>query len=218
MTTKLHNKNKHSQINASQALNKQQIKDTLYAGLYDPVVKQFKTRLQGLAALNSFVARHSNSSFTYRGKLYNHDSDRPPLVEPRELMSSLHPLMNCYLQDLDEINRRELPHVLDYIHSLLIQSNNLQCHPTTSADPKHEPNKLLSSSDLSKRHSTPLENLYDIVNTDFKALGLIKQRRATNLLIASAASVTSFQLIPSRRYDHELRTYGTQSFLSSAIT
>jgi hypothetical protein len=192
MTTKHHHQNKHNQRNALQALNKQQIKDTLYAELYDPVVKQFKTRLQGLAAHKSFVARHSNSSFTYRGKLYNHDPDRPPLVDPRELMSSLHPLMNCYLQDLEEINRRELPHVLNYINRLLNQSNNLQRHPTTSADPKHEPNKRLSSSDLSKEHSTPLENLYDIVNTDFKALSLIKQRRATNLLIASAASVTSF--------------------------
>jgi hypothetical protein len=188
MTTKLHHQNKQSQHNTLQTLNKQQIKDTLCAELYDPVIKQFKTRLQGLAGLNSFLARHSNSSFTFRGKLYNHDHDRPLLVEPRELISSLHHLMDCYLEDLDEINHRELPLVLDYINRLLNHSNDFQHHPNGITDEWPGPNKHRSSSNTYTGYSSQLEHLNFIANQDLKALGFINQRRARNLLLESAGN------------------------------
>lgn len=178
MTTKLQHQNNHSQRNAPHTLNKQQIKDALYADLYNPVVNHFKTRIEDLARLNSLLARHSNGSFTYMGKLYNHLPDEPPSAKAKELIPSLHPLMNLYLKDLDAINLYELPHVLEYINRLLNQSHNLQHHLKWP-----DPNKQRSSGSTCTSYSIQLQHLYLIANRDLKALGLINQRRAKNLLL-----------------------------------
>jgi hypothetical protein len=178
MTTKPHHQNKDSQCTNIRILNKQQIKDVLYAELYDPVIRHFKTRIENLARLNSFLGCHSHGSFTYKGKLYNHLPDEPPAVKAKELIPSLHPLMNLYLKDLDAINLYELPHVLDYIHRLLNKSNNLQHQPERS-----DQNKQRSSSNTFISYSSPLEQIYSFANQDLKALGLINQRRAKNLLL-----------------------------------
>ena len=164
MTTKHHHQNKHSQLNAQQTWNKQQIKDLLYSALYNPVQHHFKKRLIDLARVNSFLAGDPNQAFTFMGQLYNHNTDRSSLVQPNDLATLLHPLMGKYLRDLAEINHNELPYVLGYIDRLSNSFNGLQVHRSP-------------------------QDLNLITNQNFKALGLIKQRQAKNLALCSATNV-----------------------------
>lgn len=158
MTTKHNHQNKHSQRNALQTLNKQQIKDLLYSALYGPVQHHFKKRLNDIARVNSLLAGDPNQAFTYKEQLYNYNTDQSSLVQPNDLATLLHPLMGKYLRDLAEINQNELPYVLGYIDRLSNSFNGLQDHQ--------------SPQDL---------NIIAIQN--LKALDLIKQRQANNLRI-----------------------------------
>ena len=54
---------------------KQQIKDALYAYLYAPVTKQFRSRIETLIARNTILGGYSHKHYVYKGTIYNADTD-----------------------------------------------------------------------------------------------------------------------------------------------
>jgi len=147
--------------------SKQQIKDALYAFLYDPVQVQFKNRIDLIITRNAILGGFSHRHFMYKGDLYNSESTHPPLNRNR-LLPQLRADMEDYLKDVRELNNNELPYVLGFINQVLNSSNDLQDYlkilPESVHHPLHQlidpaPVKLQSSQlSVSSRSRTRTRN------------------------------------------------------------
>lgn len=161
---------------------KSQIKDILYAFLYAPVQKKFKTRLDTLITRNTSLTGASHNSFIYKDNLYSCDAGKLPRKLTR-LVSQLHPQMDEYLKDQKTLNDIEISYVVGFITTVLNASNDLQDYLRVFPESVHRPieqliascpcrNKKLTEFDVScmqKKHQTTID--------------LIKQRMVLNLLI-----------------------------------
>ena len=161
---------------------KKQIKDLLYAFLYEPVEKQFKQRLDALIARNTVILGASHQSFTYKGNLYSND----PAALPRKLnrlAPQLAPDMDAYLADLKQLNDREIPYVIGFINQVLNSSNDLHDYLRVLPSSLHQPiQRLIVSCPCRTKRLTDSE-VQEMQAKNQQSIDLIKQRMVTNLLI-----------------------------------
>ena len=160
---------------------KQQVKDALYAYIYDPVKKQFKQRIDTLILRNSLLGRYSHNHFVYKGELYNAESTHPPLRKNR-LIVQLKPAMDEYLKDLGELNNTELPYVLGFINQVLNSSCDMQDYLKVLPPAIHTPlNKFIASCPC-KSSRLASSKVDEMVDMNSESIKLIQRRLVLNLI------------------------------------
>ena len=161
---------------------KLQIKELLYAFLYEPVQNQFKKRLITLVQRNTAITGVSHQSFTYRGNLYTIDTSPVPRKLTR-LVPQLHPDMDAYLADLKQLNDREMPYVLGFINQVLNSSNDPHDYLRLLPASVHPPiQKLIDSCPCRTKHLSD-EQVKEMQAKNQQSINLVKQRMVTNLLL-----------------------------------
>ena len=161
---------------------KSQIKDMLYAFLYEPVQRQFKTRLDSLIKRNTVILGASHQSFIYKGNLYTCDIAPPPRKLNR-LVPPLVPDMETYLTDQKQINDKEIPYVVGFINQVLNASNDLHDYLRVLPQSLHPPiQKLIDSCPYRTKKLTDVE-VQEMQAKNQRYIDLVKQRMVTNLLI-----------------------------------
>ena len=161
---------------------KSQIKDKLYAFLYEPVQRQFKTRLDSLIKRNTVILGASHQSFIYKGNLYTCDITPPPRKLNR-LVPQLVPDMDAYLADLKQLNDKEVPYVMGFINQVLNSSNDLHDYLRLLPSSVHQPiQKLIDSCPYRTKKLTD-EQVQELQTRNKQSIDLVKQRMVTNLLI-----------------------------------
>lgn len=161
---------------------KSQIKDLLYASLYDPIQRQFQKRIQDLVNKNCSLISSTHKSFIYKGELYNNDTIKPP-VRLNRLVVQLRPMMDDYLKDIKELNDRELPYVLGFINQVLNSSNSLQDYLKLLPPSMHQPLKKMIETCPCRACSLSEDKIKAITDKNIEPISLIKQRMVKNLLI-----------------------------------
>lgn len=161
---------------------KQQIKDALYDLLYTPVQKQFKLRLDTLIIRNTLLAANSHKSFNYKGVFYTCDAGPAPRKWNR-LVPQLREQMDEYLNDLRELNEKELPYVLGYINQVLNASNDLGDYLRLFPDNAHTVIEKLAETCPCKATKLSNERVAMMWKQNELPINLMKQRMVTNLLI-----------------------------------
>ena len=161
---------------------KSQIKELLYAFLYEPVQRQFKTRLDSLIKRNTVILGASHQSFIYKGNLYTCDISPPPRKLNR-LVPQLVPDMEAYLTDQKQIIDKEMPYVMGFINQVLNASNDLHDYLRVLPQSLHPPiQKLIDSYPCRTKKLTDAE-VQEMQAKNQRYIDLAKQRMVTNLLI-----------------------------------
>lgn len=161
---------------------KQQIKDALYAHLYDPVQKDFRTRLETIIQRNCLIGGHSHKHVMFKGALYNVDSTVPPLPRNR-LAPALREEMEAYLKDLDQLNNHELPYVLGYINQVLNSSCDMEDYLRVLPESVHRPLLQLQASCPCRTSALSEDKAERLRLENDASIKLMKERMVTNLLI-----------------------------------
>lgn len=162
---------------------KQQIKDLLYAFLYQPVQDKYQHKLAAIITKNSQLLGSSFDSFIYRGEVYKANEKSKLPRRMNRLHKSLEPEMQAYLEDVNRLNGYELPYVLGFINQVLNSSDDLQDYLKVLPESVHQP--LM---DLMATCECRTARLTDEVITDIQAknsvpIDLMKQRQMLNLLL-----------------------------------
>jgi len=160
---------------------KKQIKEALYAFLYDPVQKQFKLRIDTLIIKNTLLGNHRHKSFTYRGENYNCDTTPIPRKK-NQLLTQLQPVMNEYLKDLRELNEKELPYVLGFINQVLNSSNDLKDYLRLLPESVHYPIQALIATCPCQAKSLADDAVAKLKEKNSLSISLMKQRQVLNLI------------------------------------
>ena len=161
---------------------KQQIKDALYAFLYDPVQQQFKIRLDTLIMRNTLMGSHAHKHFTYKGVVYNSDATSPPTRKNR-LQPALRPQMDDYLVDLHQLNNHELPYVLGFLNQVLNASCDLSDYLRVLPESVHYPLNQLLATCPCRTTSLDDDKVLRLRNKNQEPIEMIKRRLVMNLLI-----------------------------------
>lgn len=161
---------------------KSQIKELLYAFLYEPVQRQFKTRLDSLIIRNTAIAVASHQSFTYRGNLYTIDTSPVPRKLTR-LVPQLHPDMDAYLADLKQLNDKEVPYVMGFINQVLNASNDPHDCLRLLPSSVHQPIQALIDSCPCRTKKLTDEQVQEMQTRNQHSIDLVKSRMVINLLI-----------------------------------
>lgn len=160
---------------------KQTIKDALYSFIYGPVQKQFKSRIETLINRNTLMGGHKHKHFTYKGVVYTCDATPPPTKKNR-LNSNLRDEVDSYLEELNQLNNRELPYVLGFINQVLNASGDLADYKRILPESVHYPiNKLMSTCPC-RVTSLAEERVTNLTTKNQESIGMIKQRLVMNLL------------------------------------
>lgn len=161
---------------------KQQIKDAMYGFLYGPVERQFKGRLDTLIQRNTVIGSYSHRHFSYRGHVYSNDSTPVPTRKNR-LQTPLKAEMDAYLADMNELNEKELPHVLGFMNQVLNASCDLADYMRMFPESVHQPlNQLIATCPCRTSNLTP-QRVETILSRNKESIGMIKRRLVMNLLI-----------------------------------
>lgn len=161
---------------------KQQIKDILYQYLYKAVLKQFDTRLEALVIKNAVLQGYSHKSVTYKGEMYSFDNSPMPRKMNR-LHPSLKQTMDDYLSEIEQLNKQELPLVLGFITQVLNSSTSLQDYLAVLPSSVHGPIENLILHCPCRACNLSTDAIKDLQESNKKAIILLKQRLAINLLI-----------------------------------
>ena len=161
---------------------KSQIKDMLYAFLYEPVQRQFKQRLDVLINRNTVMTGASHASFSYKGVLYTNDQSSPPRKLTR-LVPALHQEMDAYLAELRQLNEREVPYVLGFITKVLNSSNDLHDYLRVFPNSLHRPIEQLIASFPCRTKRLTDEEVAEMQTKNQQSIDLMRQRMVTNLII-----------------------------------
>lgn len=161
---------------------KLQIKDALYAHIYDPVQRQFKSRLDTIIARNSIAGGYTHNHFVYKGVLYSAESTNPPLRRNR-LLAALRDPMDEYLRDLAHLNTHELPYVLGFLNQVLNASNDMHDYLRVLPESLHSPLHALMATCPCRNSHLPDDRIQQMVEKNAGPIQLMKQRLVTNLLI-----------------------------------
>lgn len=161
---------------------KSQIKDALFTFLYDPVRKQFKTRIETLIGRNTLIGGFAHKHFVYQGALYNAEPTTPP-VRKNRLVPQLREPMDEYLRDLAELNNHELPYVLGFINQVLNASNALDDYLQVLPESTHQPVRQLAATCPCRIAVLSPEKIEQLKLKNEESINLIKRRLVTNLLI-----------------------------------
>lgn len=161
---------------------KQQIKDALYGFLYDPVQRQFRSRIETLIVRNAIMGGYSHKHFAYKGAVYCSDVAPPPIKKNR-LQAALRAEMEDYLMDLSELNSHELPYVLGFLNQVLNASSDLTDYMRVFPESVHYPLNQLLATCPCRTTSLGEERVTALISKNEEPIGMIKRRLVTNLLI-----------------------------------
>ena len=155
---------------------KQITKDALHAFLFEPVNTSLKKQLEHVVYRNCVVCHYTHRSVTYKGVVYNFDTEAPPRRWNR-LTAELRPTMDKIIQETEELANYEVPYVMGYITQVLNSSEYFADYLALLPECVHPAfRKIL--------HTIPtpsLEPAKKVFNQ--KAVDLIKQRMVMNLLL-----------------------------------
>lgn len=159
---------------------KQMIKDMLYSHIYDPVEYQLHEKLKLIMGKNRLLNHHDMDYFSYKAKVYSLDGTlirSAPKLDP-----SLHGEMQEYLKELNELNRVEIPYVLNFINQALNASNDLWDYLKILPECLHKPiQELIDAYDCrTERLTTEEVEAFKERNAD--SILMVKKRLMLNLL------------------------------------
>ena len=160
---------------------KQQIKDILYQHLYGPVQGQFKKRLDEIITKNSLALSSTNLSFVYKGETYACVGEKLPRKMNR-LSPKFQPYMDEYLQELKEINDREIPYVLGFINQVLNSSNDLHDYLRLLPSSVHQPIQALIDSCTCRTKRITQTTVDELLVRNSSSIEMMKRRMVTNLI------------------------------------
>lgn len=161
--------------------SKKIIKDALYEFLYTPVEEHFQKRLDTIITGNSNLKNNSQKHLIFRGDIYATRDAGAPIRPINFCHPDVQPLMKEYVDDLNHLNNREMPHVLNYFNKVLNSSENLVDYFKLLPESVHGPLKKLScpcTVELLKD-----DRVTEIQQQHQEAIALIKQRMVENLLL-----------------------------------
>lgn len=161
---------------------KQIIKETLYDYLYSPVQKQYQAQLDQIILQNTLLIKSGHQSFHYKGVYYSKENTPPPRKMNR-LYPSLVSVMDDYLQEIVQLNTREVPFVLGFITSVLNASNDFQDYLKVFPSVLHPPLEKLIASYPCRTQALTEKEIEKLQTKNSKPIDLIKQRLVTNLII-----------------------------------
>lgn len=161
---------------------KQVIKDLLYDFLYTPVQNQFKLRLDTIIIKNAILTGSGHKSLTYKGTHYSCETGPVPRKWNR-LVPQLRDQMEEYLQDVKELNEKELPYVLGYINQVLNSTNYLKDYLRLLPDSVHAPIANLIATCPCHAKKLEDEEVTAITEKNSHTISMIKMRMMSNLLI-----------------------------------
>ena len=135
---------------------KQMIKDMLYSHIYDPVEYRLHEKLKLIMGKNRLLNHHDMDYFSYKAKVYSLDGTlirSAPKLDP-----SLYGEMQEYLKELNELNRVEIPYVLNFINQALNASNDLRDYLKILPECLHKPiQELIDAHECSTERLTAEE-------------------------------------------------------------
>lgn len=161
---------------------KQQIKDLLYASLYEPIHNAFQKRLEHIIIKNTMLIGASHKSFVYKGANYSLETSRPP-TRMNRLHASMKQEMDEYLSEIKALNDHEVPYVLGFINQVLNTSNDLCDYLKVLPEPLHFPLKKLIATCPCRSHTLTDQLAQDLLDKNQKSIELIKERMVRNLLV-----------------------------------
>jgi hypothetical protein len=161
---------------------KKQIKEALYAHLYNPVDSKFQARIDAIIIKNSILTQVGHRSFLYKGQLYSCDSSTPPR-KPNRLHPSLVPQMEEYLKDTKALNEREIPYVLNAINMVLNASNDLHDYLRLLPESMHPPIEKLISTCPCRTKKLSDEAVNTFKQSHAEAIQKMRNRMVMNLII-----------------------------------
>lgn len=160
---------------------KQQIKDTLFSYLYGQVQGQFKKRLEEITLRNAQALSSPYLSFVYKGQVYSCEGEKLPR-RMNKLITQLHPFMDAYLNDLKEINDKEIPFVVGFINQVLNASNDLHDYLRVLPQAVHSPIQQLIDSCPCRTKRLTDTDVQDLMIRNSGSIELMKRRMVTNLI------------------------------------
>lgn len=161
---------------------KHRIKQFLYSFLYDAADAKRKKQLDDLITRNAFLLGNSIYSFRYKGNVYSMDGHANHR-RVNNLALALHPVMQEYLRELEELNSVELPFVIGFINQVLNSSNCLPDYLKIFPEAIHRPIEHLIATCPCKSCTLEQSAVDELKTKNQSTIDLIKQRLVTNLLI-----------------------------------
>jgi hypothetical protein len=161
---------------------KQNIKNALYEYLYGPVKKQLESTVESIVIRNTLMGGYDHRHFVYKGVLYNCEATMPPLRKNR-LLPALRDSMEEYLRELDTLNNKELPFVLNFLSQVLNSSSDIGDYMKVLPESIHPPLNSLMATCPCRGNSLDPERAAQMVKKNEEIIHMIKRRLVTNLLI-----------------------------------
>ena len=159
---------------------KQMIKDMLYSHIYDPVEYRLHEKLKLIMAKNRLLNHHDMDYFSYKAKVYSLDGTlirSAPKLDP-----SLHGEMQEYLKELNELNRVEIPYVLNFINQALNASNDLRDYLKILPECLHKPIQELIDAHECRTERLTAEEVEAFKERNTDSILMVKKRLMLNLL------------------------------------
>lgn len=161
---------------------KTQIKNALQSYLYEPVQRKFKERIDAIIVRNTVLGGNRHQSFHYKGKMYTLEKTHH-WTNRNKLIPQLKPEMDQYLEDVKEIQEKELPYVLGYIIKVLNSSNDLQDYLRLLPESVHNPVKALIDSCPCQSKKLTDESVTEIKEKNREFIDMMKRRQVMNLIM-----------------------------------
>lgn len=159
---------------------KQMIKDMLYSHIYDPVEYRLHEKLKLIMGKNKLLNHHDMDYFSYKAKVYSLDGTlirSAPKLDP-----SLYGEMQEYLKELNELNRVEIPYVLNFINQVLNASNDLRDYLKILPECLHKPIQELIDAHECHTERLTAEEVEAFKECNTQSILMVKKRLMLNLL------------------------------------
>lgn len=159
---------------------KQMIKDMLYHHIYDPVEYRLHEKLKLIMGKNRLLNHHEVDYFSYKAKVYSLDGTTmrsAPRLDP-----SLHEEMQEYLKELNELNRVEIPYILNFINQALNASNDLRDYLKILPECLHQPiQELIDAHECQTERLSP-EEVESFKERNANSIVMVKKRLLLNIM------------------------------------
>lgn len=159
---------------------KQMIKDMLYSHIYDPVEYRLHEKLKLIMGKNRLLNHHDMDYFSYKAKVYSLDGTlirSAPKLDP-----SLHSEVQEYLKELNELNRVEIPYVLNFINQALNASNDLRDYLKILPECLHKPIQELIDAYECQSERLTTEEVEAFKERNAHSILMVKKRLLLNVV------------------------------------
>ena len=161
---------------------KQELKDLLYAYLYNPVKEKHGRKLGELITRNSALLNSPYESFMFRSVVYKKTEGTLVPRKVNNLHAALRDEMVAYLKEVEEINQREVPYVLGYINQVLNSSNDAHDYLRLFPDVLHRPIQRVIYSCACSTTKLTDEEVEAIRLKNEVSIQMVKKRMVLNLI------------------------------------